>query len=86
MKSQHNSSNELKRDFGNNSVFRKNYAAGGGRTLIADATSRPWTEAVSTRNLDMRTKVVRSRVVPVFGAAECAVTQIVQVAEFVPLE
>jgi hypothetical protein len=58
--------------------------AGGGRTLSANATKRPLIERGAARNDDMGANVSCDRFAVALGAAECAVTQIVHLADSVP--
>ena len=62
------------------------YAWGGGRTLSAKATKCCREEAVSAWTLNTGEKDVFSRLVWGFGAAECAATQTVHLADSDALE
>ncbi len=67
-------------------VFRKNYAAGGGRTVSAKAMTHAFAETDCVLRVEMRTNVACNRPLIAFGAAECAATQTVHRADSVPLE
>jgi hypothetical protein len=67
-------------------IFLKSQAAGGGRTLSANATKRSLEETGLARKMDIGVKAALSRFAMAIGAAECAATQTVHVADSVRLE
>ena len=67
------------------SVFWKNYAAGGGRTLSAKAVRHALAETVCALRVNTGANVACARPVAALGAAECAAMQTVHRTDSVAL-